>query len=630
MLKLKLFFVLMSLYLFIFVNASGQELTKTDTVFSDSIAFTANSAAAYIKELLELHTLWKPSGDTVKLSLTRLIDHYQEPFDSIAIRLASFQEDSVSFSQAKLTRKDTIPLRWLNDTTFIVDTVMLEKDPFITKSIVIKKIMDPSAFTLNGQSPDLETLIDYMLNDSDTIVNVVIDTAYLKSMNVQIHQIVNNDIIPPLLLEKSRKTQAFLPDSSKVVFSESFQVIIAGENTPFNILPGENMPDSLRQAVNTLLSYTSKRDSILLFINDIKGIKTPFWISTANEDLHRFWVKNFKNDSITIWMGNPGKNQLTLILEDDINVNRMEKVMADDIPIFSFQPERSLAKLEPLKPIPIYWNYKFSSSMALNQTYISNWAKGGENSLSGLFDISGSAIYTNKEQQTQWTSSIRSKYGIIITEEYGRRTNTDLLELNSQYNKVIKDKVDFSSVFYMKNQIAKGYKYPNDSVPVSKFLNPGTFTIGVGLEYKPFKNTSLNYSILSYKNTFVLDTARIKQTTHGIPKDRRSRQEMGGQLVVKNKVTIFDDLVISNSMRLFSSYLEKPENIDIDWEINLEKKINWYFTIMMNFHMIYDDDIKFQVLDKDEKPVLLPDGSQKKVAKLQFKQYMGLALLFKF
>ena len=36
------------------------------------------------------------------------------------------------------------------------------------------------------------------------------------------------------------------------------------------------------------------------------------------------------------------------------------------------------------------------------------------------------------------------------------------------------------------------------------------------------------------------------------------------------------------------------------------------------------------VLDSDDQPILLPDGSEKKVAKTQFKEFVGLSLLFKF
>jgi hypothetical protein len=87
-----------------------------------------------------------------------------------------------------------------------------------------------------------------------------------------------------------------------------------------------------------------------------------------------------------------------------------------------------------------------------------------------------------------------------------------------------------------------------------------------------------------------------------------------------------DGLNITNAIRLFSNYIDKPQNVDVDWEMNIDKQINWLFTIRLNLHLIYDDDIRFPVLDANNEPVLLPDGSPRKVAKTQFNQFLGLTL----
>jgi hypothetical protein len=315
-----------------------------------------------------------------------------------------------------------------------------------------------------------------------------------------------------------------------------------------------------------------------------------------------------------------------MILEEDVSVERMKKIPAGDIPITTARPDRTLAKLKPLEEIPVLWNYGFISSFSMNQNYLANWSKGGQSSLSGMLDVRAEARYTNKETKETWTNSGRLRYGSIWNREQGMRTSTDNVELNSQYNRVLTNKLDFSSVFYGKTQIAKGFNFPNDSVAVSKFLNPGTFTIGVGVEYKPFKETLINFSALSYKNTFVLDTANINQAAHGVAADKRSKQEMGGQLVIRNKISILDGMNVSNSIRLFSNYLDKPQNVDVDWEMSIERQINWFFTIRLNMHLIYDDDIRFPVMDSEGNAVLLPDGKPKKVAKTQFNQFLGITL----
>ena len=105
---------------------------------------------------------------------------------------------------------------------------------------------------------------------------------------------------------------------------------------------------------------------------------------------------------------------------------------------------------------------------------------------------------------------------------------------------------------------------------------------------------------------------------------------MGTQIVLNNKISPYKDLTIENRLRLFSSYLNKPQNMDVDWELILDQRINWFFSIRVNLHLIYDDDVRFPVFDSEGLPIILPDGSEKKVAKTQFKEFIGLSLQFKF
>ncbi len=605
-------------------------VNESDTISSESILFTPESASAFLENLLETDDLWRGSDEDMKYSIERLVDYAKESFDSIAPRLMSFQFDSVNFSEVAFIRADTMGLNWLNDSSFIFSTIDMEREPFLTEEIIVEQ-EDHLEFLFADSLPDIAVLLDSIFQNPDTILNVYIDSLYLDSMHVQLYSISGQEFTPPISLPEDMSHFTFLSDSSGIIFSDTVWAMVANEDSPFYILPNEKMTDSLKFAVEELLHYTVERDSVQLLISDINGHKTPFWIGAGKQDLYRFWVKNYRNDSITIWMGNPARNNLSLYLEDEVNINRMTKKVIDDVPFTLAQAETSLAEIETLKKVPIFWEYDLATSFAFSQALLSKyWAKGGQSSISTLIDIKGEAKYNDTRKKQKWISSGRLKYGSIFSGDYGLRTNTDIFEINSQYNKVIQGKFDFSTVFYMKNQISKGYNYPNDSVAVSKFLNPGTFTIGIGVEYKPFKHTQINFSLLSYKNTFVLDTAVINQTHHGIQADRRTKQELGGQLVMKNKLTIMKGLEINNSLRMFASYSARPMNIDFDWEINLKKQFTWFFAVSANFHMIYDKDILFSITDDMDQPVLLPDGKQLKEPRLQFREFVGVSVAFKF
>ena len=624
---------MLSLFLFfipgIHAQNNGESIAEADTLAEPPIHFTPGSASEFINRSLENKELWRPEGENMRFALKRLADHYNEPIDSIISRLTAFEYDSVEFEATSLSLTDTLPLRWLNETTFMVDTVPMERAPFITRETILINTISPGVMPLNDTISGFGITSDSVRIERDTIRETVIDTLFLGTLGIQIHQVTEERIVPPVFLPGGNETYRFLRDSAAIVISKPRRAILASKESPFFILPNTKMTDSLQHAVKTLVSYTEVRDSVLIFISDIDRQQTPYWLSAKEDEMQRFWVKNAARDSITLWVGNPFRNELMLLLEDNVSVERREKIRMDDVPVTTLRPDRSLVRMTPSDEIPIYWKYGFSSTFTLNQTYFSNWARGGESSFAGNLDLRGKADFNDKEKKLRWNSEGRLRYGAIRTAEHGVRTNTDNLEINSQFNTDLREKLDFSSVFYFKTQVAKGYNYPNDSVVVSRFLNPGAFTLGVGVEYKPFEKTSLNFSPISYRNTFVLDTAAIDQTAHGIDADKRSRQELGGQLVIRNSVTILDGLNITNAVRIFSGYLDKPQNMDIDWEINFEKQISWFFKVSLNLHTIYDDDILFPVLDANKEPVLLPDGTPRRAPKTQFKQFLGLTLAFR-
>lgn len=595
-------------------------IVLSDTLARQKPEFTPESASDYIRRIIGMEQLWKSNDDTIKNSLFQLLGHFKTPYDTTRARLMNYNFTAVDFDSTFILESDTLPLRWIGKALFIVDTIPLEQSPHIIQKTINYKMLEPdsSFLQMTDSIPLLKRILDSLIITNDTVSTKIIDFSYLESKKIKIHQIDSGRIIPPVFQGHASQTIRFTEDSSQLIATRHLPVLMAKSKTPFFILPNHKLPDSLQEAVTTLLSYTWNRDSVQLFLSGIDGNKTPFWLSNNNSDLYRYWLRNSKNDSITIWLGNPTKYHLSMKLEEGVHVERMGILAADDIPFIKVRPKKTLAPAKPLEEIPVYWDLGFIGSMSLNQNYITYWAQGGESSFAGLLDLNGNAKYSNKDKKSEWLNSGRLRYGNIWTKDKGARVNTDILEINSQYNKVVADKLDFSSVFYFKTQIAKGYNYPNDSVTISKFLNPGTFTIGIGAEYSPIEKTLINLSPLSYKTTFVLDTANIDQTIHGIAKDSRLKREIGGQLVIKNNFTFLDEIKVTNTLRLFSSYANKPQNIDVDWEMTLERRISWIFYIKLNVHLIYDDDILFTVTN--------PEGNEIKAPRTQLNQFLGLSI----
>ncbi len=597
---------------------------------SGSPETSSDSAWHYIRSLTSQENFWSSAGDSVQVALERLLHHSVEPFDSVRSRLESSDFGTIGVGMEKIPLYDSTEIRWLNDSTFIIDSAGWNLDLLQKAVIRYDYPVDFSNLAFSDSILDENGMPDSTLFIPDTIAEIQIDSAALETLMIPLHQFRNGKIIPPVRAPFAEGIEYITSDSGYIVYTDTLRRWVAAPGTPFYVLKNPYQLDSLQAAVLTLLDYNELRDSTQLVINDMHGKDTPLWLTSKPGTPRRFWVKNYKNDSITLWIGNPSKRELSLVLDDEIEVNRITKEPLPHLPVKLQMPTPSLAKVSLLKSNPVFWVHEFSSAFTLNQTLLLNWSKGGESSLATVFDIAGGSTYNNKDANLQWINTGRIKYGTLVTSEKGLRKNEDLIELNSKFNMNASGKIGFSATFYMKSQIAKGFTYPNDSVAVSRFLNPASLTVGLGADYKPWKNTSINIAPLSYKNTFVLDTAAIDQTAHGVDPDKRARQEMGTQVVINHKAVILEDMNISNRVRLFSNYLNNPENIDVDWELMIDKKISWFFTIRFNLHLIYDDDVRFAVLDSDDQPVLDAEGNPKKVPKTQLKEFLGLSLLFKF
>ncbi len=607
------------------VNTSANSVAEPEA----ATGFTAQSATLFINRFLQQQQMHQAAGGTLEQSLRRLLDQAAEPFDSVRLRLERIPVSPALVKPMAVAYQDTLPLRWLDPRHFIIDTVRLDREPVVIYKTILMRALDPVALSVLEPSPLLKNQVEALLKASDTITNVRIDYTYLSKKNIQVFELRGGQVYPSVVGDKSAATAIILDDSANLVISGFRTVFSDTEGKRFGSVYDLQASDSLQRAVHTLISYVQQRDSILIQLRNHDGHVTGFWLSGIRDDLFRYWVKNSSDDSVSIWLGNPRKQDLTLVLEDNVRIERMRKWRSDEALITFPKPSRMLQPMKPVTETPAYWDVGYNSSFSFNQNYLSNWARGGESSFSGMLDAGSRAVYTNKENKTQWTNTLRLRYGAIWTKARGIRTSNDILELNSKYNKVIKGKLDFSTVMFMKTQVAKGYKLPADTRPVSKFMSPGSIIVGMGLEYKPWEKTMINFSMLSYKNTFVLDTASIDQRTFGIDRFKKSKQEMGGQLVMKNTMTVLDGTNLSNSVRLFSNYLSNPQNVDVEWEMSVEKQINWFLGVRFSFHLIYDDDSRFPVLDEAGKPILLPDGSKKLQPRTQLNQFMGLTFSIK-
>ena len=535
---------------------------------------------------------WKNPDDPLRKAIGQLLFYVTNaPYDSTRYFLNNYTYDSIS-----------IP--W--DKFYTWDTLKIQRSTIPTNLIILP---------------------------SDTVIKV--DYTVQKNLSDSLKTEEKKNIFD--ILPVDTRVLAMMKDTLMILAVDTLSQIVSKDgNLPFRYYSWPYESDSIKVAVSSLIKDLDSRDSLIVNITGSSRGVLPVWLNSGNDRLARFWLSNENSDSVTVWIGGVSRNTLGLFLEDGIMFRRptKESKYSDAQLNLKTLNSKNLREVNQSAIKPHYWKLHSESSFVFNQTALTNWVRGGENSLTLASDITGFADYNNKRINLTSNNFIRLKYGVLKSGENPVKKNMDLLETNSKLNHKAFGKFDFSAVLLFKTQIAKGYNYPNDSVPVSKFLNPAVVTFGLGLDYKPNKTTSINFSPVTYKGTFVTDTGKligqIDQTKYGIPANRKSMHEPGVSLLITNEFKPYKTITITNRMQLFTNYIHNPQNIDVDWEMIVSAKLNWFTDVRFNTHLVFDDDTKTAVLDKDKKPVMGMDGKPKKTARIQFKELLGFSLFFRF
>jgi D-hexose-6-phosphate mutarotase len=79
-------------------------------------------------------------------------------------------------------------------------------------------------------------------------------------------------------------------------------------------------------------------------------------------------------------------------------------------------------------------------------------------------------------------------------------------------------------------------------------------------------------------------------TYFGVKGNETSRFEFGAALNAYYKVTLIENVTMENILNLYSNYLDNPQNIDVDYQMNLVMKINKYMSANVAFQSIYDEN----------------------------------------
>jgi hypothetical protein len=267
------------------------------------------------------------------------------------------------------------------------------------------------------------------------------------------------------------------------------------------------------------------------------------------------------------------------------------------------------------------WTKSGNASFIFNQAAFNNeWTGGGTSNYAANLGLTYDANY--RRGKITWDNRFMGEYGITKNrdEEFVRKTN-DRLELNSVLGRQMGETNWFYSFFAnFRTQFDKGYEFSEDAegnevrTETTRFMSPGYLQFGPGILWKKSDNLKINVAPATARFIFVDDMFTTVPgyedgAYFGVDEGESTRFEFGASLFAYAKFDVMENVSVENVLNLYSNYLEDPQNVDIDYLLNVVLKVNEWLTANATFQAIYDDNA---------------------VAAFQIRETLGIGLGYKF
>ena len=297
-------------------------------------------------------------------------------------------------------------------------------------------------------------------------------------------------------------------------------------------------------------------------------------------------------------------------------------------------------------PKPKYWTNTVQTNINFGQTYLSQWAAGGYNTVTIAGNIDASANYA--QDKMIWNNRLQLDYGTLYSADkpiYQKNKDRIYFESKWGYETPIRH-LSYSANFDFKTQFGDNFKY---GTPVSdgtteptkqdwldaRVIQSGLFSpaytnLGLGLLWTPKPWFSLNVApltggIVVVNNEALRDKYGMEVTATDAEGKATAwkpvRLEFGAQVKADMSWVINDNFTYTTQLALFYNYLTPKVEPRITWDNKVFWKLAKYFALTVSTNMIYDPLVKVKDTDAD---------GVADVKGVQFKEYLEFGFTYTF
>ena len=298
-------------------------------------------------------------------------------------------------------------------------------------------------------------------------------------------------------------------------------------------------------------------------------------------------------------------------------------------------------------PKPKYWTNTVQTNINFGQTYLSQWAAGGYNTVTLAGNVDASANYA--KDKMIWNNRLQLDYGTLYSADkpiYQKNKDRIYFESKWGYETPIQH-LSYSANFDFKTQFGDNFKY---GTPVSDgttepskqdwldartiqsgLFSPAYINLGLGLLWTPKPWFSLNVAPLTggvviVSNKDLRDKYGMEATAFAAdgttPTDWKPvRLEFGAQIKADMSWVINDNFTYTTQLALFYNYLTPEVEPRITWDNKVFWKLAKYFALTVSTNLIYDPLVKVKDTNSD---------GTADAKGVQFKEYLEFGFTYTF
>lgn len=285
----------------------------------------------------------------------------------------------------------------------------------------------------------------------------------------------------------------------------------------------------------------------------------------------------------------------------------------------------SLPSLAQEETADTTWTISGEHTFLVNQSSFSNWAAGGVNSFAANLLLNYDFNY--KKEKWSWDNKVIAAYGLTHQKITDWRKNDDRFVVNSLLGYQASEFWYYTFYANFNTQFADGWMYADDNTNrtlISTSFAPAYLSFGPGFAYRRSENLRFNLSPASGRLIIVTNDELSSQGAFGVEPGSTTRFEFGASFDAYYKVDLMENISIENILKLYSNYLEDPQNVDVDYTLNLFMKVNDYISVNGGLQLIYDDNT---LIPRQVNGTPQP-GTDRPA--LQVRQILGVGLTYKF